>query len=90
MDPEVVHCDDEVPQSAAVPETTPLELTWRHCVDPVIPCKVKEFEIIKFVVEAVPETVIAVDEAYTKFEVDEALSPFWNQAMPVVAWLVAA
>ena len=47
-------------QSAPVPETTPLT-SWRHCV-PVIP------EMTRFVVDAVPVTVIAVDEAYGNCE----------------------
>ncbi len=37
-----------------------------------------------------PLREMAVVEAYSKCEVEEALSPFWNHAIPVVAWLVTA
>ena len=48
-----------LPQSALVPETTPLESTWRHWVEPVIELSVKEPSVPVSAKRLVDDAVVA-------------------------------
>jgi hypothetical protein len=65
----------------------PLVQVWPLLSSPITELPVEVDMISAFPIEEFDWMDMAVVEAFTKCDVEEAFRPFWNQGMPVVAWL---